>query len=69
MSVQDICGTFGVSQSNLARLFRKYTARSCNKYLIELRIRRSRELLRENPHVRIRGAAVSQSEQYRKWRE
>ena len=57
LSVQDICGAFGVSQSNLARLFRKYTARSCNKYLIELRIRRARELLRENPHVRIRDAA------------
>lgn len=57
LSVQDICGAFGVSQSHLSRLFRKYTARSCNKYLIELRIRRARELLRDNPYARIRDVA------------
>ena len=57
LSVQDLCGAFHISQSYLARLFRKHSARSCNKYLTELRVRRARELLRDNPRARIRDVA------------
>ena len=57
LSMQEVCGAFNISQSQMARLFRRHCAQSYNKYLTELRVRRARELLRDNPGARIRDVA------------
>lgn len=47
LSLQILCKTFGISQSYLSRLFRKYTGQSFNSYLTLLRMEKAKLLLGE----------------------
>lgn len=48
ISLQSICKYFGVSQTYLSKLFRKYAEESFNQYLTEMRMKRAAELLNQN---------------------
>ena len=47
VSLQSLCGHFGISQTYMSRLFRKYTALSFHHYLTSLRIEKAKEYLLE----------------------
>ena len=57
ISLPSICRTFGISQTYLSRLFRKYEQNSFNNYLTTLRIEKAKELLRENEGIFIKDVA------------
>jgi two-component system response regulator YesN len=45
LSLQSMCGHFGISQTYLSRLFRKYSGQSFINYLTRLRIEKAKEYL------------------------
>lgn len=57
LSLQVICKVFSISQTYMSRLFRKYSDKSFNQYLTEIRIGRSRELISEFPDLLIKEVA------------
>jgi YesN/AraC family two-component response regulator len=56
--IKGLCGEFGISQSYMSKLFRKYAGRSFNEYLVELRMERAKQLMRENPGILIKNVAA-----------
>jgi two-component system response regulator YesN len=57
ISLQLVCKTFGISQSYLCRMFRKYTGQSFNEFLTECRIGHAKKLLLKNPDMLIKDVA------------
>ena len=55
---QDICRQFGVSQTYLGKLFRKYRDMSINTYLTGMRMEKAKEFIRSDPDVLIKDIAV-----------
>jgi len=66
LSIQSICAVFGISQTYLSRLFRKYEKMSFNEYLTEIRIEKAKQLIMENPGILIKDVAalVGYSDQF-----
>lgn len=58
ISLMDLCHQFGISQTYMSRLFRKYTGNSFSQYLTELRMKRAKELFREKPDSFIKDVAA-----------
>lgn len=58
ISLQSVCSTFGISQSYLSRLFRKYKGVSFNEYLTQLRIEEAKRIIQENPDMPIKDVAL-----------
>lgn len=58
ITLQTVCKSFGVSQTYLSRLFRKYADQSFNRYLTELRMEKAIELMRENQGFFIKDVAM-----------
>ncbi|MBQ7370760.1 MAG: helix-turn-helix transcriptional regulator, partial [Blautia sp.] len=59
VSLQELCRTFGISQTYMSRLFRKYSGNSYSQYLTELRMNRAKELFQENPDSFIKDVAAT----------
>lgn len=59
LSLQGICNKFGISQTYLSRLFRKYKNMSFNEYLTAIRIEKAKELLLKHPKLKIKEVALS----------
>ncbi len=57
LSLQVICKIFSISQTYMSRLFRKYSGKSFNQYLTEMRIGCARELIVEFPDLLIKEVA------------
>ena len=57
LSLQTICRVFSISQTYMSRLFRKYSGKSFNQYLTEIRIGHARELIMEFPDLLIKEVA------------
>lgn len=57
ITLPDLCRKFGISQTYMSRLFRKYTGNSFNQHLTERRVNRAKELFRENPDYFIKDVA------------
>lgn len=51
ISALQICSFFGISQSQLSRLFKKKSDLSYNEFLTDMRIRKAKELLENNEDV------------------
>lgn len=48
LTLPDLCCRFGISQTYMSRLFRKYSGNSFNQFLTELRMERARVLFAEH---------------------
>lgn len=57
ITLSELCRHFGISQTYMSRLFRKYTGCSFNQYFTELRMNRAKELFSENPDIFIKDVA------------
>lgn len=66
LSLQSVCAVFGISQTYLSRLFRKYENMSFNEYLTEIRIEKAKQIIEENPNILIKNVAemVGYSDQF-----
>lgn len=58
LTLPDLCCRFGISQTYMSRLFRKYSGNSFNQFLTELRMERARALFAEHPDLLIKDAAM-----------
>lgn len=58
LTLPDLCCRFGISQTYMSRLFRKYSGNSFNQFLTELRMERARVLFAEHPDILIKDAAM-----------
>jgi len=57
LTLSQICHLFGLSQTYLSRLFRKYTKISYNEYLTQKRMEKAIVLKRENPDILLKDIA------------
>lgn len=66
LSLQSLCRNFGVSQTYMGKLFRKYTDQSFNRYLTAVRMEKAIKLMKENPDIFIKDVAamVGYSDQF-----
>lgn len=66
LSLSGICREFGVSQTYLSRLFRKYAELSFNQELTKMRMEKAKELINANPEFYIKdiAALVGYSDQF-----
>ncbi|WP_180270768.1 response regulator transcription factor [Sporanaerobium hydrogeniformans] len=58
LSLSSICKNFGVSQTSLSKLFRKYEGDSFNNYLTTRRIEKAKELFKNNEGILIKDVAA-----------
>ena len=58
LTLSELCREFGISQTYMSRLFRKYTGNSFSQYLTEMRMNRAKELFRANPDSFIKDVAA-----------
>lgn len=56
-TLQNLCDTFGISQTYMSRLFRKYSQKSYNELLTEIRIKKAILLLIKQPLLQIKDIA------------
>lgn len=66
LSLQSLCKNFGVSQTYMGKLFRKYVNESFNRYLTTVRMEKAVKLMREVPDIFIKDVAarVGYSDQF-----
>lgn len=66
LTLQQLCRYFGISQPYVSRFFRKYEGVSFSNYLTEARVRKAKELLRQNNDMLIKDVAfmVGYSDQF-----
>lgn len=66
ISLQSVCREFGVSQTYLSKLFRKYENQSFNRYLTSERMKRATALMKEDPQIFVKDVAgmVGYSDQF-----
>lgn len=57
LSIQNICSWFGVSQTYVSKLFRKYCKHSFIQKLTEMRMEKAKHLMKENPKFYIKDIA------------
>lgn len=57
ISMKQLCEKFGISQSYLSSMFRKYADKSFNTYLIEKRMETACSLMKTNPKIFVREVA------------
>lgn len=57
LTLSQICHLFGLSQTYLSRLFRKYTTISFNEYLTQKRMEKAIELKKANPDILLKDIA------------
>jgi YesN/AraC family two-component response regulator len=66
LSLQSVSKDFGISQTYLSKLFRKYVDKSFNNYLTDVRIEKAKEIIRTDKNVYIKDVAnmVGYSDQF-----
>jgi len=57
MTLNSICQDFGLSQTTLSRMFRRYENTSFNNYLTEVRIRKAQEFMKKDSSAYIKDIA------------
>lgn len=58
ITLQMVCRRFGISQTYLSKMFRKYTGDSFNRYITEIRLKKAITLMRANPDFYIKDVAA-----------
>lgn len=58
ISLQSLCKKFGVSQTYMGKLFRKYAKQSFNQYLTATRMERAIKIMKESPDIYIKDIAT-----------
>lgn len=65
VNLQSLCSRFGISQTYMSRLFRKYTGLSFNNYLTSLRIEKAKDyLLEKNTLIKDAAALAGFTDQF-----
>ena len=57
ITLPDLCSAFGISQTYMSRLFRKYSGKSCNEYVKSVRLEKAIELLKQCPNLQVKDVA------------
>jgi YesN/AraC family two-component response regulator len=57
LTLQSVCLTFGLSQTYLSRLFRKYKNMSFNEYLTTYRVSTAKRIITEHPEMHLKDVA------------
>lgn len=58
ISLQSVCKSFGISQTYINKLFRKYEEKTFYNFLIEERIRKAKRMIEQNPDFLIKDVAA-----------
>jgi YesN/AraC family two-component response regulator len=58
LSLQSVCSVFGISQTYLSRLFRKFKKMSFNEYLTNARISKAKNIIEDSPDMPIKDVAL-----------
>ncbi len=58
ISLQSVCHEFGVSQTYLSKLFRKYENQSFNRYLTAERMKKATALMKDDPQIFVKDVAM-----------
>jgi two-component system response regulator YesN len=58
ISLQSVCLMFGISQTYLSRLFRKYKKMSFNEYITMTRIDKAKRMIEKNPNILLKEVAA-----------
>ena len=66
ISLQSVCDSFGVSQTYMSKLFRKYRNTSFNELVTQNRINEAKKIMAENPDMHLKNIAeiVGYKDQY-----
>lgn len=51
ISLQSVCDFFGISQTYMSKLFRKYKQMSFNEFVNQIRIHKAKELMKQDPSL------------------
>lgn len=57
ITLPDLCNIFGISQTYMSKLFRKYSGKSCNEYVKALRLEKAKQLIMECPSLQVKDVA------------
>jgi two-component system, response regulator YesN len=58
LSLQGLCSTFGISQTYMSKMFRKYTGLSFSGYVKQVRVQKAKELLTTQRSLKIKDIAA-----------
>jgi YesN/AraC family two-component response regulator len=58
ITLQSVCKKFGISQTYLSRMFRKYENTSFNNYLTDIRVEKAKELMLQDKNLFIKDIAL-----------
>jgi len=58
LSLQSVCRHFGISQTYMSKLFRKYEEKSFNHYVTTLRMERATEVMKSDPKMFVKDIAA-----------
>ena len=58
LTLQSVCTVFGISQTYLSKLFRKYKNMSFNEYLTVMRVEKAKCIIRESPNILLKDIAL-----------
>lgn len=57
ITLPDLCDIFGISQTYMSKLFRKYSGKSCNEYVKSVRLEQAKQLIIECPDLQVKDVA------------
>lgn len=57
ITLPDLCSSFGISQTYMSKLFRKYSGKSCNEYIKSLRLEKAMNLIKKCPNLQVKDIA------------
>lgn len=57
ITLPDLCDIFGISQTYMSKLFRKYSCKSCNEYVKAVKLEQAKQLIIECPDLQVKDVA------------
>ncbi|MBI9096038.1 MAG: response regulator [Sphaerochaeta sp.] len=57
ITLPDLCTVFGISQTYMSKLFRKYSGKSCNEYVKTVRLEQAKLLIIKGPDLQVKDVA------------
>ena len=57
ITLPELCTVFGISQTYMSKLFRKYSGKSCNEYVKAVKLEKAKQLIIECPDLQVKDVA------------